>query len=79
LSSESEDKKVDRLRTETLRWLLATPPQPHATAPPKTRRSQKKADSDGQSSSLMAGIQPHNFAGITTLDRFAPVAIKKIA
>ncbi|MCP3730006.1 hypothetical protein M9978_06145 [Sphingomonas sp. MG17] len=26
---------------------------------------------------LMAGIQPHNFAGITTLDRFAPAALKK--
>jgi alkylation response protein AidB-like acyl-CoA dehydrogenase len=26
---------------------------------------------------LMAGIQPHNFAGITTLDRFAPTAPKK--
>lgn len=25
---------------------------------------------------LMAGMQPHNFAGITTLDRFAPVAMK---
>lgn len=25
---------------------------------------------------LMAGIQPHNFAGITTLDRFAPVPMK---
>lgn len=25
---------------------------------------------------LMAGMQPHNFAGITTLDRFAPVAQK---
>jgi alkylation response protein AidB-like acyl-CoA dehydrogenase len=26
---------------------------------------------------LMAGMQPHNFAGITTLDRFAPAALKK--
>ena len=26
---------------------------------------------------LMAGIQPHQFAGITTLDRFAPAPIKK--
>ena len=26
---------------------------------------------------LMAGIPPHNFAGITTLDRFAPAALKK--
>jgi alkylation response protein AidB-like acyl-CoA dehydrogenase len=26
---------------------------------------------------LMAGMQPHQFAGITTLDRFAPVAAKK--
>ncbi len=26
---------------------------------------------------LMAGMQPHSFAGITTLDRFAPVALKK--
>ena len=25
---------------------------------------------------LMAGIQPHNFAGITTLDRFAPAPLK---
>ena len=25
---------------------------------------------------LMAGMQPHNFASITTLDRFAPVAVK---
>jgi alkylation response protein AidB-like acyl-CoA dehydrogenase len=25
---------------------------------------------------LMAGIQPHKFAGITTLDRFAPAALK---
>lgn len=25
---------------------------------------------------LMAGLQPHNFAGITTLDRFAPVPLK---
>lgn len=25
---------------------------------------------------LMAGLQPHNFAGITTLDRFAPVVAK---
>ena len=25
---------------------------------------------------LMAGMQPHNFAGITTLDRFAPAAMK---
>ncbi|WP_310533307.1 acyl-CoA dehydrogenase family protein [Novosphingobium sp.] len=25
---------------------------------------------------LMAGIQPHNFAGITTLDRFAPAPMK---
>ncbi|MEY2925724.1 MAG: hypothetical protein RL367_201, partial [Pseudomonadota bacterium] len=25
---------------------------------------------------LMAGMQPHNFAGITTLDRFAPAALK---
>ncbi len=28
---------------------------------------------------LMAGIQPHNFAGITTLDRFAPAEMKKVA
>ena len=28
---------------------------------------------------LMAGIQPHNFAGITTLDRFAPVPTQKAA
>ena len=28
---------------------------------------------------LMAGLQPHNFAGITTLDRFAPVAVKQAA
>jgi alkylation response protein AidB-like acyl-CoA dehydrogenase len=27
---------------------------------------------------LMAGIQPHQFAGITTLDRFAPAAVKKV-
>ncbi len=26
---------------------------------------------------LVAGMQPHNFAGITTLDRFAPAALKK--
>lgn len=26
---------------------------------------------------LMAGIQPHNFAGITTLDRFAPAPVQK--
>ncbi len=26
---------------------------------------------------LMAGMQPHNFAGITTLDRFAPIPVKK--
>lgn len=26
---------------------------------------------------LMAGIQPHNFAGITTLDRFTPSPVKK--
>jgi alkylation response protein AidB-like acyl-CoA dehydrogenase len=25
---------------------------------------------------LMAGLQPHNFAGITTLDRFAPSTLK---
>jgi alkylation response protein AidB-like acyl-CoA dehydrogenase len=25
---------------------------------------------------LLAGLQPHNFAGITTLDRFAPAAAK---
>jgi alkylation response protein AidB-like acyl-CoA dehydrogenase len=25
---------------------------------------------------LMAGMQPHNFAGITTLDRFAPIPMK---
>ena len=25
---------------------------------------------------LMAGLQPHNFAGITTLDRFTPVPVK---
>jgi len=28
---------------------------------------------------LMAGIQPHNFAGITTLDRFAPAPAKQAA
>ena len=28
---------------------------------------------------LMAGLQPHNFAGITTLDRFAPAPIKTAA
>ncbi len=28
---------------------------------------------------LMAGIQPHAFAGITTLDRFAPAAVKQAA
>jgi alkylation response protein AidB-like acyl-CoA dehydrogenase len=28
---------------------------------------------------LMAGMQPHNFAGITTLDRFAPAAAKNAA
>lgn len=28
---------------------------------------------------LMAGMQPHNFAGITTLDRFAPVPAKNAA
>jgi alkylation response protein AidB-like acyl-CoA dehydrogenase len=28
---------------------------------------------------LMAGLQPHNFAGITTLDRFAPTAGTKAA
>ncbi|MGY2737146.1 acyl-CoA dehydrogenase family protein [Sphingomonas sp. UYP23] len=28
---------------------------------------------------LMAGIQPHNFAGITTLDRFAPAPVKQAA
>jgi hypothetical protein len=27
---------------------------------------------------LMAGIKPHQFAGITTLDRFAPAAARKI-
>jgi alkylation response protein AidB-like acyl-CoA dehydrogenase len=27
---------------------------------------------------LMAGMQPHQFAGITTLDRFAPTAVKKV-
>lgn len=27
---------------------------------------------------LMAGMQPHQFAGITTLDRFAPPAVKKV-
>jgi alkylation response protein AidB-like acyl-CoA dehydrogenase len=27
---------------------------------------------------LMAGMQPHQFAGITTLDRFAPAAAKKV-
>jgi alkylation response protein AidB-like acyl-CoA dehydrogenase len=27
---------------------------------------------------LMAGMQPHQFAGITTLDRFAPTAAKKV-
>ena len=27
---------------------------------------------------LMAGMQPHQFAGITTLDRFAPAAVKKV-
>ena len=25
---------------------------------------------------LIAGLQPHNFAGITTLDRFAPAPMK---
>jgi alkylation response protein AidB-like acyl-CoA dehydrogenase len=25
---------------------------------------------------LMAGLQPHHFAGITMLDRFAPTAVK---
>lgn len=28
---------------------------------------------------LMAGLQPHNFAGITTLDRFAPAPVKTAA
>ena len=28
---------------------------------------------------LMAGIAPHNFAGITTLDRFAPAPVKKVS
>ena len=28
---------------------------------------------------LMAGMQPHNFAGITTLDRFAPAPVKQAA
>lgn len=28
---------------------------------------------------LMAGLQPHNFAGITTLNRFAPTGSKKAA
>lgn len=28
---------------------------------------------------LMAGIQPHNFAGITTLDRFSPAPVKQAA
>jgi alkylation response protein AidB-like acyl-CoA dehydrogenase len=28
---------------------------------------------------LMAGMQPHNFAGITTLDRFSPTAVKKVS
>ena len=28
---------------------------------------------------LMAGLQPHNFAGITTLDRFAPTPVKKVS
>ena len=28
---------------------------------------------------LMAGMQPHNFAGITTLDRFAPAPVKNAA
>ncbi len=27
---------------------------------------------------LMAGMQPHQFAGITTLDRFTPTAVKKV-
>ncbi|RAX46830.1 hypothetical protein DQ354_04850 [Arthrobacter sp. AQ5-06] len=28
---------------------------------------------------LMAGIQPHNFAGITTLDRFSPTSVKRVS
>ena len=28
---------------------------------------------------LMAGYEPHNFAGITTLDRFAPMVAKKVS
>ena len=28
---------------------------------------------------LMAGLAPHNFAGITTLDRFAPAPVKKVS
>jgi hypothetical protein len=31
-------------RNETLRRMLNTPPQQHATSPPQTSRSRKKAD-----------------------------------
>lgn len=28
---------------------------------------------------LMAGMQPHSFAGITTLDRFAPASVSEVS
>jgi hypothetical protein len=42
-SNHSLEETV-HIRTETLRRMLSTPPQHHATAPPQTPRSRKKAD-----------------------------------
>lgn len=39
--------EAEQRRTETLRQLLAMPPQQHASHPPQTPRSRKKAGPGG--------------------------------
>jgi hypothetical protein len=44
---EYTPEEAAQRRTETLRRMLGTPPQQHATAPPQTAKSRKKADAAG--------------------------------
>jgi len=52
LEQDINDEEIAIRRNETLRRMLATPPQQHAKAPPQTARSRKKADAGDVSPAL---------------------------
>jgi len=55
LPEQYTPEETEQRRNETLRRMLATPPQQHATTPPQTARSRKKADADAVQLTPSAG------------------------